>query len=67
MTLLHGQELFINLLSGVPLVELLIVVMDGTDMTNNNNIKYLLTPILQSQHLRLQYTYEQRQLQLPIV
>jgi len=48
-------------------MELLIVVMDGMDVTDNNNIKYLLTPILQSQHLRLQYTYEQRQLQLPIV
>ena len=48
-------------------MELLIVVMDGTDVTDNKNMKYLSTPILQSQHLRLQYTYEQRQLQLPIV
>jgi hypothetical protein len=48
-------------------MELLIVVMDGTDVTDNDNIKYLLNQILQSQHLRLQYTYEQRQLQLLIV
>jgi hypothetical protein len=48
-------------------MELLIVVMDGTDVTNNITMKYLLNPILQSQHLRLQYTHEQRQLQLLIV
>jgi hypothetical protein len=45
----------------------LIVVMDGMDVTDNDNIKYLLNPILQSQHVRLQYTHEQRQLQLLIV
>jgi hypothetical protein len=48
-------------------MELLIVVVDGKDVTDNSNIKYLLNPILQSQHLRLQYTHEQRQLQLLIV
>jgi hypothetical protein len=48
-------------------MELLIVVVDGKDVTDNYYIKYLLNPILQSQHLRLQYTYEQRQLQLLIV
>lgn len=62
-----GRNFFIKLLSGIPLVECLIVVMDGMDVTNNNNIKYLSTQTLQSQHLRLQYTHEQRQLQLPIV
>ena len=48
-------------------MESLIVVMDSMDVTNNKNIKYLVHQTCIDHRLGLQYTHEQRQLQLPIV